>query len=241
MRPDPRQAQRGAPQIRVNHRIRVPEVRVILDSGEMLGIMSTAEALRRAQESGLDLVEINPKAQPPVCKILDFGKFKYEEKKRARETKRKQAVIDLKEIKLRPKTDDHDLDFKKRAAIRFLEAGHKVKFTVRFRGREIMHPIKAREQLDIILQGCAELANVESAPMMEQRSMTVVIAPKPAILQRVAAARVAAEKARQKAIAEGRSAGSTQEDDIEKLEEELAARDDDDDDDDDDGDGEAKA
>src|SRR5580700_10966050 len=136
---DPRQQQRGY-QIRVNHRIRVPEVRVIGADGGMLGVLQTHEALRLAQSQGLDLVEVNPKTDPPVCKILDFGKYKYEEKKKAGEAKRKQTVVEIKEIKLRPKTDDHDIAFKIKSARRFLEAGHKVKFTVRFRGREITHP-----------------------------------------------------------------------------------------------------
>lgn len=231
---DPRQAQRG-PQIRINQRIRVPEVRVIGDAGEMLGVMQTQEALRRAQERGLDLVEVNPKAEPPVCKILDFGKFKYDEKKKAREAKRKQSVVEIKEIKLRPKTDDHDLQFKTRAAHRFLEAGHKVKFTVRFRGREITHPEKAQEQLDWIVQQCDEIANVEVRPAMEQRTMTLLMAPKPAVMQKVAQARAAAEKARQKAIQEGRAAPTQEEHDdeaLEKLEQELEDRDANDDDDD---------
>src|SRR5690242_13356003 len=229
---DPRQPQRQF-QIRVNHRIRVPEVRVIDANGEMLGVLSTHEALRRAQEQGLDLVEVNPKAEPPVCKILDFGKYKYEEKKKAGEAKRKQTVVEIKEIKLRPKTDDHDLAFKARAARRFLEAGHKVKFTVRFRGREITHPEKAQEQLDWIVKQCEDLANIEVRPAMEQRTMTLLMAPKPAIMQKVAQARVAAEKARQKAIAEGRAATAHPDDEeIEKLERELEEKDEDDDDDD---------
>ena len=231
---DPRQAQRG-PQVRINQRIRVPEIRVIGEDGEMLGIMTTSDALRRAQEKGLDLVEVNPKADPPVCKILDFGKYKYDEKKKAREAKRKQSVVEIKEIKLRPKTDDHDLQFKTRAAHRFLEAGHKVKFTVRFRGREITHPEKAQEQLDWITQQCEEIANIEVRPAMEQRTMTLLMAPKPAVMQKVAQARAAAEKARQKAIQEGRAAPppTAQEDALEKLEQELDERDEDDDDDDD--------
>ena len=208
---------------------------MIGDTGEMLGIMPTQEALRRAQEKGLDLVEVNPKAEPPVCKILDFGKFKYDEKKKAREAKRKQSVVEIKEIKLRPKTDDHDLAFKARAALRFIEAGHKVKFTVRFRGREITHPEKAQEQLDWIVKECEEIANVEVRPAMEQRTMTLLIAPKPAIMQRVAQAKQAAEKARQKA----------KEEELEKLEREIEERDEaagdlgDDDDDDEDDEGEA--
>src|ERR1039457_4958007 len=116
---DPRQQQRGF-QIRINHRIRVPEVRVIAADGSMLGVLGTQEAMRLAQEQGLDLVEVNPKADPPVCKILDFGKYKYEEKKKAGEAKRKQTVVEIKEIKLRPKTDDHDVDFKIRAERRVL-------------------------------------------------------------------------------------------------------------------------
>ncbi|HMY15649.1 MAG TPA: translation initiation factor IF-3 [Polyangium sp.] len=231
---DPRQAQRG-PQIRINQRIRVPEIRVIGEAGEMLGIMPTHEALRRAQERGLDLVEVNPKADPPVCKILDFGKYKYDEKKKAREQKRKQSVVEIKEIKLRPKTDDHDLQFKTRAAIRFIEAGHKVKFTVRFRGREITHPEKAQEQLDWIIQECDEVANVEVRPVMEQRTMTLLMAPKQSVLQKVAQARAAAEKARQQAIKDGRAAPAQddKEAELEKLEAELEDRDDDDEDDED--------
>jgi translation initiation factor IF-3 len=235
---DPRQAQRG-PQIRINQRIRVPEVRVIGKDGEMLGVLQTQEALRRAQEQGLDLVEVNPKAEPPVCKILDFGKFKYDEKKKATEAKRKQSVVEIKEIKLRPKTDDHDLEFKTRAASRFLEAGHKVKFTVRFRGREITHPEKAQEQLDWIVQQCEATANVEVRPAMEQRTMTLLMAPKPAVMQKVAQARAAAEKARQKAIHEGRvvekkTHEEQEQEAIEKIEQELEARDGDDEDDDED-------
>ena len=160
---DPRQQQRGY-QIRVNHRIRVPEVRVIDADGSMLGVLQTHEALRMAQEQGLDLVEVNPKAEPPVCKILDFGKYKYEEKKKQAQARRNQSVVEIKEIKLRPKTDDHDIAFKVKAARRFLEAGHKVKFTVRFRGREITHPEKAHEQLDIILKALEDVANIETRP-----------------------------------------------------------------------------
>ena len=200
---DPRQPQRQF-QIRVNHRIRVPEVLVIDSNGERLGVLPTHEALRKAQEQSLDLVEVNPKAEPPVCKILDFGKYKYEEKKKAGEAKRKQTVVDVKEIKLRPKTDDHDLAFKIRAACRFIEAGHKVKFTVRFRGREITHPEKAQEQLTFVIHETEDLANVETRAMMEARTMTVMIAPKPAIMQKVAQAKAAREKERQIAEKEGR-------------------------------------
>src|SRR5258707_7226430 len=199
---DPRQQQRGY-QIRVNHRIRVPEVRVIAADGSMLGVLQTHEALRMALEQNLDLVEVNPKADPPVCKILDFGKYKYEEKKKQAQARRNQSVVEIKEIKLRPKTDDHDIAFKVKAARRFLEAGHKVKFTVRFRGREITHPEKAQEQLTTVTQGIEDLANVETRAMMEQRTMTVLVAPKPTIMQRVAQAKVQREKDRQQAEREG--------------------------------------
>lgn len=191
---DPRR--RREPQQRVNNRIRVPEVRVIDAGGEMLGVLSTQDALRRAREQGLDLVEINPKASPPVCKILDYGKYKYDEKKRARETKRKQSAVEVKEVKLRPKTDDHDLEFKARAARRFIESGNKVKFTVRFRGREITHPEKAREQLNWIVTQCEDIANVEVRPSMEGRTMTMMMAPKPAVLQALSAQRAEQEKKR---------------------------------------------
>ncbi len=224
---DPRQPQRQF-QIRVNHRIRVPEVRVIDANGEMLGVLATHEALRRAQEQGLDLVEVNPKAEPPVCKILDFGKYKYEEKKKAGEAKRKQTVVEIKEIKLRPKTDDHDIAFKTKAARKFLEAGHKVKFTVRFRGREITHPEKAQEQLQIIIPQLEDIANVETRAMMEARAMSVLVAPKPAIMQKVAQMKAQREKDRQQAEKEGRALPS---------EESLPDVGDDDDDDDDDDDG----
>lgn len=173
------------PQIRVNHRIRVPEVRVVAEDGSMLGVMATQEALRRAKGAGLDLVEVNPKSQPPVCKILDYGKFKYDEKKRAADAKRKQTVVEVKEIKLRPKTDDHDIDVKVRASRRFLEAGNKVKLTVRFRGREIMHPQIAHAQLDLIRSQCEDLCNVEMRPAMEGRQLFLIMAPKPQVLQRV--------------------------------------------------------
>lgn len=174
------------PQIRVNHRIRVPEVRVVLDDGSQLGVMATSEALKQAEGRGLDLVEVNPKSMPPVCKILDFGRYKYEEKKRQSEAKRKQTIVELKEVKLRPKTDDHDLNVKVRAARRFLESGNKVKFTVRFRGREITHPQRAQMQLDWLLEQLADVANMEQRPQMEGRTMSLILGPKPIVLQRLA-------------------------------------------------------
>jgi translation initiation factor IF-3 len=184
------------PQVRINHRIRVPEVRVVAEDGSNLGILPTDEALRRAQEVGLDLVEVNPKAAPPVCKILDFGKFKYEEKKKQREAKRKQTVVEVKEVKIRPKTDDHDLMVKVRAARKFLESGNKVKVTCRFRGREITHPERAQMQFEAFLSEVDDLANVEQTPLMEGKNMALVLAPKPQVMQKLASERSAKERER---------------------------------------------
>jgi translation initiation factor IF-3 len=232
------------PQIRINHRIRVPEVRVVAEDGSNLGVLSTEQALRRAQEVGLDLVEVNPKASPPVCKILDFGKYKYEEKKRQRDAKRKQTVVEVKEIKIRPKTDDHDLDVKLRHARKFLASGNKVKIVCRFRGREITHPERAKMQLDWIVSKIDDLANVEQRPTMEARTMAVLIAPKPIVFQRLASER--ARKERERGTID-RVAGSdsspsnnldVNEDELED-DEDLDDEDDDDEDDDDaEGEGE---
>ncbi len=220
------------PQIRINHRIRVPEVRVVDADGSNLGVLSTEAALRRAQEVGLDLVEVNPKGTPPVCKILDFGKYKYEEKKRAREAKRKQTIVEVKEIKLRPKTDDHDIDTKVRAARKFLEAGNKVKIVCRFRGREITHPERARMQLDTLVQKLEDLANIEQRPIMEARTMAVLVAPKPVVFQRLASERAQRERDRSK---DGK--GPLDDEHDENLEDDEDLEDDDDDDDDDDDEG----
>lgn len=143
----------------------------------MVGVLDTHEAQRMARESGFDLVEVNPKAYPPVCKIMDFGKFKYEEKKRTNEAKKRQAIVELKEIKLRPKTDVHDLEVKINHARRFLEEGNKVKITCRFRGREITHPEAAEKQLMAVVERTKDLAIVELTPRMEGRNMTLVMAP----------------------------------------------------------------
>jgi translation initiation factor IF-3 len=224
MHRDPR-----APQIRVNHRIRVPEVRVVLDDGSQLGVMPTSEALKAAEGRGLDLVEVNPKSMPPVCKILDFGRYKYEEKKRQSEAKRKQTIVELKEVKLRPKTDDHDLNVKVRAARRFLESGNKVKFTVRFRDREITHPQRAQMQLDWLLEQLSDISNMEQRPQMEGRTMSLILGPKPIVLQRLAS-----DKARREA------AGEPEPSDLSEDEDDLdSGSDDDDDDDDEPGDDES--
>jgi len=144
----------------------------------MMGVMNTDEARRLARSLDLDLVEVNPKASPPVCKIMDFGKFKYEEKKKQNEARKRQTQIELKEIKLRPKTDDHDLDFKTKHVRRFLEEGNKVKITVRFRGREITHPETARRQIDIIVASVDDIGVVETSARLEGRTMTAILTPR---------------------------------------------------------------
>lgn len=144
----------------------------------MLGVLDTNDARRLAREKDLDLVEVNPKAMPPVCKIMDFGKFKYEEKKKAAENRKNQTQVELKEIKLRPKTDDHDIDFKVKHIRRFLEEGDKVKLTVRFRGREITHPETAQKQIEQIIAAVQDLALVELSCRMEGRAMISLLAPK---------------------------------------------------------------
>jgi translation initiation factor IF-3 len=217
------------PQIRINHRIRVPEVRVVAEDGSNLGVLPTDQALRRAQEAGLDLVEVNPKSSPPVCKILDFGKYKYEEKKKQREAKKKQTVVEVKEIKIRPKTDDHDIGVKIRAIRKFLETGNKVKVVCRFRGREIMHPERAQMQLDVIINQVEDLANVEQRPTMEARTMGLLVAPKPMVFQRLAQAQREKEREREKNREQGIHQPEVEE--IEEVEELHEADDDDDDDD----------
>lgn len=152
----------------------------------MLGVIPTHEALRLAREAEFDLVEVNPKAVPPVCKIMDFGKFKYEEKKKERDLKQRQVQVELKEVKLRPKTDDHDLEVKARHIRRFLEDGNKVKVTCRFRGREITHPETAEVQLVHFIETTKDIAIVEQTPRMEAKTMTILLSPKAEIRARVA-------------------------------------------------------
>lgn len=164
----------------------------------MLGVIPTHEALRLAREKELDLVEVNPKAMPPVCKIMDYGRFKYEEKKRENDAKKRQIQVELKEVKLRPKTDDHDMDVKVRHVRRFLEEGNKVKVTCRFRGREITHPETAERQLLEILDKTKDLTVIEQPPRMEGKTMTILVAPKPEIRARVVAQAAAAAKKAEK-------------------------------------------
>jgi translation initiation factor IF-3 len=153
-------------------------VRVIDEEGQMIGVMTPQEALRTARDRGLDLVEVAPQAQPPVCRIIDFGKYQYEQKKRAHEAKKKQVVIEVKEIKFRPATDEHDYNFKMKHAIEILKDGNKVKATVRFRGREITHKELGLQLLDRLEKDLAESGVVEFRPRQEGMQITVVFAPK---------------------------------------------------------------
>ncbi|NHF71799.1 translation initiation factor IF-3 [Paracoccus xiamenensis] len=163
---------------RVNERIRVAEIRLIGADGENIGVVSPARGLEMAQEAGLDLVEISPNATPPVCKIMDLGKFKYEQQKREAEARKKQKIIDIKEVKFRPGTDTHDYDVKMRNVLKFLEGGDKVKVTLRFRGREMAHQDLGLDLLNRVRDDVGETGKVESMPKLEGRQMVMMIAPR---------------------------------------------------------------
>lgn len=162
---------------RVNRQIRIREIRVIGEDGAQLGIMAPEQAMAIAEEKGLDLVEIAPTAQPPVCRIIDFGKYMYDEKKKAAEARKKQKQVTVKEIKLRPKIEEHDYLTKRRQIEEFLSEGHKVKITVRFRGREIVHPEMAQKLLSRIATEVVQKGKIERAPMMESRMMIMLLTP----------------------------------------------------------------
>jgi translation initiation factor IF-3 len=164
--------------IRINFHIRVAQVRVVLEDGSSPGVMSTRDALQMAQNAGLDLVEINPKANPPVCKILDFGKFKYDEKKKAAAAKKSQKQSELKELTFRPNTDEHDLGIKLATAKEFLKDGNKVKFAIRFRGREITHPQIGKEKLEWLLKELTDLISGAPQVFTEGKIMSMTVSPK---------------------------------------------------------------
>jgi translation initiation factor IF-3 len=171
--------------LRINERIRVREIRVIDDAGQQLGIMPPPQALILARQKGLDLVEISPTAVPPVCRIMDYGKYQYQEQKRAREAKRHQKVIEVKEIKFRPKVDEHDYQFKKHHIERFIEDGDKVKATIFFRGREMAHPEIGHRILMRLIKDLEDVAMAETMPRQEGNQMHTILtgkkgAPKPA-------------------------------------------------------------
>ncbi|HNH64100.1 MAG TPA: translation initiation factor IF-3 [Thauera aminoaromatica] len=163
---------------RVNREITAPEVRLVGEEGEQLGIVSLNASLNMAEEAGLDLVEIAPMAVPPVCKLMDFGKFKYQEQKKAHEARLKQKQVQVKEVKLRPGTDENDYQIKLRNLKRFLEEGDKCKVTLRFRGREMAHQEFGLRQLERVKADLEELGQVEQMPKMEGRQMIMIIAPK---------------------------------------------------------------
>ncbi len=165
-------------EVMINEQIRDKEIRLIGSEGEQLGIMSSKEALKLAEEAGLDLVKIAPNAKPPVCKIVDYGKYRYEQIRKEKEAKKKQKVIEIKEIRLSPNIDTNDLNTKMSAAKKFLAKGDKVKVTLRFRGREMAHMANSKHILDDFAENLSEIASIEKAPKVEGRSMTMFLAPK---------------------------------------------------------------
>jgi len=186
--------------LRINNRIRAREVRLIDENGAQVGVVNLREALMMAEERGLDLVEVAPNAIPPVCRVMDYGKFRYEQTKKEREARKHQKQIEMKEVRLKPKTDDHDLGVKSRQARKFLVSGDKVKFTVKFRGREIFHPDIGMAMLEQMAEELRDIGTIEQKPLMEGRSLTLLLAPNAkakalqAQLQR-AAAQARADKA----------------------------------------------
>jgi translation initiation factor IF-3 len=157
----------------------VPEVRVVDEDGTQLGILATAEALSISEDKGLDLVEVAPMAKPPVCRIMDYGKFQYQKSKKANLAKKKQQIIHVKEVKLRPNTEEHDFAFKLQHAERFLKDGNKAKITVRFRGREMMYADRSREMLEGFAKRLSEISVIELMPKREGRTVVMILAPKP--------------------------------------------------------------
>jgi translation initiation factor IF-3 len=164
--------------IRINLQIRVPQVRVVLEDGSSPGVMSTRDAMKMAQDANLDLVEINPRSVPPVCKILDYGKYKYDEKKKAAAARKTQKQSELKELTFRPNTDEHDLGIKLQMAKEFLKDGNKVKFAIRFRGREITHPQVGKEKLDWLLKELTDLISGTPQVFTEGKIMSMTVNPK---------------------------------------------------------------
>ena len=162
---------------RFNNRISSPEVQVIASNGENLGILSTNKAISKAKNEGLDLIEIAPNVNPPVCKIMDMGKYKYDAQKKANLARKKQKIVSLKEIKLRPGTETHDYNFKIKNAKKFISKGDKVKFTVKFKGREMQHTELGKELMNKIIDETKDIAKVESQPKFEGKQMVMIIQP----------------------------------------------------------------
>ncbi len=206
--------------MRINDRIRIPQVRVIGPDGEQVGILSTTDAMEMAQENDLDLVEVAPQADPPVCRIMDYGKYKYEQAVKQREARKKQSHVVVKEMKMRPKIDRHDYGTKKGHVVRFLNDGAKVKITIMFRGREMVHPEIGKRLLDQLAEELQEIAKVENVPKLDGRNMTMVLGPikepgkqqsKPAAPPKKREARPAQPGAPAEAVAETESPGETEE------------------------------
>ena len=162
----------------INWDIRAPEVRVIDADGKQVGILPLKEAMKIAEEKGLDLVEVAPNSQPPVCRVMNYGKYKYQQNKRIQEARKHQTVIHVKEVKVRPRTEEHDFQFKLRHVKRFLDEGNKVKISILFRGREIAHPEFGKEMLNRFVEGVKDLMVIEQAPRLEGRNMVMILAPK---------------------------------------------------------------
>ena len=166
----------------------MPEVRVVLDDGTQLGILTRDEALRLAEEKGLDLVEIAARSNPPVCRIMDYGRFKYEQSKKQKQARKHAASMELKEIKFRPKTEQHDMDFKISHVRRFLEEGNKCRLVIVFRGREITHPEKGVQVLNRVVEATNDIASVEVRPSLEGKRMLMILGPRAGLVRRVKAA-----------------------------------------------------
>lgn len=189
---------------KMNFEINAPQVRVIDDEGGMLGVMTPKEAVAMAQARGLDLIEVAPNATPPTCKIMDYGKYKYEQKKKAQVSKKNQVTIDIKEIQLRPRTEDHDLETKLRHAKRFLEDGDKVKFNLRYKGREMVHQELGKALMDKVVEQLKGIGVLETAPKMEGKQFFCLIQPDPAHLKEV-------QKKKKQAAAQAASATKKEE------------------------------
>ena len=169
---------RIAKEININWNIRAPEVRVIDSGGKQVGVLPLKEAMKTAEEQGLDLVEVAPNSNPPVCRIMNYGKYKYQQSKRTQEARKHQTIIQVKEVKVRPRTEEHDFQFKLRHVKRFLSEGNKVKISMLFRGREIAHPEFGKELLNRFLEEVKDLMVLEQAPRLEGRNMVMIVAPK---------------------------------------------------------------
>jgi len=181
-------------ELRINNEIRAREVRVIDNNGAQLGIMSARDAVAFAEEKELDLVEVSPNTDPPVCRLMDYGKFKYEQSKKDRESRHKRKTLEIKEVKMRPKIDGHDYAIKAKLARRLLEEGDKVKVTMMFRGREVVYNNLAEKLMDRIAEDCVDLCVVERKAKLEGRNMIMILAPKPDHTQPVTGAPVPEEK-----------------------------------------------